>query len=292
MKKEKIEKKCRGCGQIFQDNIWFRPDGSQMGTYEKCQECRKKEEMLSEEQKLQVKLKEAISFQRDIWFDECNMPAGFALKNFDDFDSKLQPKAFKTIKNLHWKWGDGDDDPPKSLVLLSPGIYGLGKTHLVCALINQIIETDDKAVIVQKTYIRKKPCPVYYTSENLLLRRIRQTFNRDARNNFTEDYKETEEDIYQKLAKCDLLIIDDVGKVRPRDTTFLQGVYFNIIDQRYNESQPIILTTNLDFNQLEEHIGGACADRLVEMARKEGFIVMTGKSYRQRKATNDVPTKD
>jgi len=283
LKKELTETQCQECGCSFQDTIYFRADGSPMGTYAKCPDCREKEAQLSKEQRLQKDLKETIDSQEGIWRDECNVPSGFALKTFANFDTKLQPVAFKTVKNLQWHWGEGDDEQPKSLVLLSPGIYGLGKTHLVCALINQIIETDDKALIIQKTYIRKRPCPVFYISENVLLRRIRQTYSRNSKKDFTENYEETEEDVYKKLAKYDLLIIDDVGKVRARDMSFLQGVYFNIIDQRYNDCQPIILTTNLDYTDLEVHIGGACADRLLEMAGKEGFIVMRGTSYRKKK---------
>jgi len=295
LNKIETEVECSECGQTFQDNIWFLPDGSQVGPYKKCPACRKKERQLDKEQKLQLELKTATQDQQDIWLDECSMPDSFAVKAFEDFDAKLQPKAFKAVKNLPWRWQDGDgpngeDLPPKSLVLLSPGVYGLGKTHLVCALINQIIETEEKAVIIQKTRVKKLPCPVYFTSENKLLRRIRQTFNRNSRNDCTE---ETEEDIYTQLARYDLLVIDDVGKVRPRDLNFLQGVYFNIIDQRYTDSQPIILTTNLDLIELEEHIGGASSDRVREMAGQHGFIKMTGKSYRQRKDTNDkMPIKD
>jgi DNA replication protein DnaC len=43
---------------------------------------------------------------------------------------------------------------------------------------------------------------------------------------------------------------------------------------------PIIITTNLDVVRIEEHIGGACADRLVQMCGKN-FVRMTGKSYRE-----------
>ena len=297
MNKIATEVVCEECGQTFQDTIYCRQDGSQTNAYKKCPACREKEGRSNAEQKLQLQLKEAVQDQEGVWFDECSIPDAFALKTFEDFDAKLQPKAFKAVKNLQWQWQDGagkdgEDIPPQSLVLLSPSIYGLGKTHLVCALINQIIETEEKAIISQNTYIRKLPCPVYYTAENTLLRRIRQTFNRSNAHNDDKFYEETENDVYKKLARPDLLIIDDVGKVRPRDLNFLQGVYFNIIDQRYTDSHPIILTTNLDLSELEEHIGGACADRIREMAGSTGFIKMTGKSYRQRRDSDKLPVKD
>jgi len=160
----------------------------------------------------------------------------------------------------------------------------VGKTHLSCALINQICDTEEKAAISSDGHIYKHSCPVYFTTENELLLRIRKTYNKS---NEHEEDAETEDKIYAKLSRFQLLIIDDVGKVRPKDLTFLQGVYFNIIDDRYTNEMPIMLTTNLDLPALEEHIGGACADRLREMCGKENFIKMTGKSWRQ----NDVPAK-
>jgi len=118
-------------------------------------------------------------------------------------------------------------------------------------------------------------CPVHLTTEQKLLNRIRQTYNQ------RDEEGETEEDVFSALERFHLLIIDDVGKVRPRDYSFLQGVYFRIIDDRYTEEDNIILTTNLDLAELETHIGGASSDRLREMAGKQGFIKMTGKSERR-----------
>ena len=78
----------------------------------------------------------------------------------------------------------------------------------------------------------------------------------------------------------DVLILDDVGKTKPRDISFLQGVYFRIIDERYAGNKPIVLTTNLSLADLEAHIGGSCADRLNEMCGTENIVQMRGKTYR------------
>ena len=212
------------------------------------------------------------------WCDTAHMPKYFLNKNFNNFDRKLQPKAFDVAKQYHCDWPAGNS---QSLVFLSPGVYGVGKTHLVCSILNQLFDRVDKVVLTTEGHIRKLPCPAYFTSENELLRRIRQTFNRTNKNDHTEYYEETEQDVYSDLSKVSLLIVDDVGKVKSRDLTFTQSDYFNIIDERYSDDKPIILTTNLDYAELEEHIGGACADRLREMCGKDGFVKMTGKSYRQ-----------
>jgi len=107
----------------------------------------------------------------------------------------------------------------------------------------------------------------------VLLLRSRETYNNNG---------ETENAIYKELDDVPLLVIDDVGKKQHRDYNFVMGVYYRVIDARYTSQRPIILTTNLDFKELEEHVGGASADRIREMA--DGNIVkMTGQSYRKPK---------
>jgi len=246
----------------------MRADGSELPPDRLCPACKRKERERQDIERYKQDLEDAKELQLEKWFDECGVPGIFIEKSFADFESELQPKAFDAVKG----WMD------TSLVLLSPGVYGVGKTHLVCALAEHLLRTKDKAVFRPTSYsIQRLQCPVTFTTESKLLARIRNTFNRG------DDYEaETEAEVYKSLAKFPLLIIDDVGKVRPRDYSFLQGVYFNIIDDRYVNEQYIILTTNLDYTEIEEHIGGASADRLREMCGKNGFIKMTGKSYRRR----------
>lgn len=270
-------KKVCGCGKEYV--YWEYPGPNKViKGIELCRDCQEKERAKQRKVELEKELAKIIVEDVD-WWEDSHIPAYFFDKTFATFDRKIQPKAFDVVKNLHWQISE-DLTQGQSLVLLSPALYGVGKTHLVCALVNEIIETEDKAVICGERIVKHR-CPVYFTTENELLRRIRTTYDH-------KDGGETEEGIYRQLSHVDLLIIDDVGKVRPKDLSFLQGVYFNIIDQRYSDSQPIILTTNLDYDQLEEHIGGACADRLREMAGKN-FIKMTGTSYRQK--AKDVSAK-
>lgn len=201
------------------------------------------------------------------WFSELNLPQTFKDKSFDNFDKELHPAAYEYLINYK---------SINSVVIFSPGIYGLGKTHLVCALINKLLD-ESEAIIIGEPYNREipQPCPAQFVTEQQLLSRIRQSYNPRYSDS------ETENEVYDYFSKFPLLIIDDVGKVQPRDLSFLQLVYFNIIDDRYTNRKHIILTTNLSLNNLESYIGGACADRLREMCGKEGFIKMTGKSYRK-----------
>ncbi len=253
-----------------------------------CPNCRRLTEYRQLTSALFADLPLFQSKQLALWLEECNIPPHFRGKTFANFDRKLQPTAFGIMKNY-------DRESRESIVLLSPDLYGVGKTHLVAALINKTyLVPEDAACITQSEYIafnedgsyvniKKYPCPVYLAVENNLLSRIRATYNRHKE----DEDAETEEDVYRRLERYEMLIIDDVGKVRPRDYSFLQGVYFRIIDYRYSNGMPVILTSNLSLTELEAHIGGACADRLVEMAGKENFIVMTGKSYRGNKLKKD-----
>jgi DNA replication protein DnaC len=237
--------------------------------YKTCPACQQEEQWTIRRKESELLLPGVSGNVKDSWMDESGLPDLFRDKNFKDFDQKLQPAAYKTVSEFRGE----------SIVLSSPDLYGVGKTHLVAALVNKLIAMVEAARVEKDGTITKFHCPVFFITEPALLFRIRNTYNRNSQ---SETYQESEDDLYRKLLKYELLIIDDVGKVRPKDYNFLQGVYFRIIDECYTRQKPVILTTNLDFEHLEDHIGGACADRLREMAPRENFIRMSGKSYRHR----------
>lgn len=259
--------KCAGCGQDFETTIWVRNDGTELPPETLCNHCRKEKEHRDDIERYRQELEEARVEWRQAWRGQYGVEGIFLEKSFGNFKRELQPKAFDALKASNGE---------RSMVLASPDVYGNGKTHLVCALANNLIETRETAGFQEGSYLVEwRACPVYFTTESKMLARIRRTFNRGE-----DPRADTEDGIYNNLSRFNLLIIDDVGKVRPRDYSFLRGVYFNIVDDRYVKEQQLILTTNLEFKELEEHIGGASADRLREMCGKEGFIKMAGKSYR------------
>lgn len=218
---------------------------------------------------------------RERWEEHNTDNVLYADMTLEQFDKTRQLKAFETVSSYDW-----DADPAKSLVLFSPNCYGVGKTHLAKALVWKMIAMAKAATLLKNGDVKPLRCPVCFQTETLLLARIRATFNPHKADSGEwnvrgETYHETDDDIYNELEHCHLLIIDDVGKVRPKDSSFLQGVYYRIIDSRYIGGSPIMLTTNLDAKQLEAHIGGACADRLFTMCGPANFVKMIGKSYRR-----------
>lgn len=245
--------------------IYTKQDGSE-AREEMCEKCREAEDTAE-----YVTEKDQHSAQlRKQWQSEYGVEGIFLEKSFENFDRSLQPRAYDA---LH-KWNG------RSHVLMSPELFGVGKTHLVAALANRLVATVEPAYFEADSYhIRHRNCPARFTTESHLMSRIRATYGADR--------GPTDEAILSRLTVYTVLIIDDVGKVKPRDYSFLQSMYFRIIDDRYVLGKPIILTTNLTVDGFVEHIGEACGDRLREMCGRDGFIVMRGRSYRSHRKENE-----
>jgi DNA replication protein DnaC len=266
---------CAECGKEYEAKIPV-VNGEEKAYPLYCRDCTQKRRDDERRQAAFEELNRTKEIQRDLWFEDCNVPVKFASKTFSNFDSRLQPKAYTAVKAMAEAYCRNGVDNLRSLVLLSPDTYGVGKTHLCAALVNHVLESVEPAYFRKNSLtVVRRPLPVYFITEVELVARIRATFSFST--NHTGD--ETGETILEKLISYDLLVLDDCGKVQPRDPTFLQGVLFRLIDGRYARELPILLTTNLDYTELEAHIGGASADRLREMCG-DNFVRMTGKSYR------------
>lgn len=259
--------KCVDCGELFEQVVYIRPDDSEVAPDPRCRECSAEHERLERHAEHIRETQRISDERRDEWRAALSheLQDRFRAASFDSFDSKLQPAAFKALSS----WGG------QSLTIASPPkTYGVGKTHLVSALASRLVETMDAAVSVQG-YVVRLPRPVIFTTEPLLMDRIHATFS--------DGVREPVEQVYMELERVRLLIIDDVGKRRPRDPSFTEQVWFRIVDGRYKANRPLILTTNLLPSELEEHIGGAAADRMGEMCGQKGMVVMKGQSYRRQK---------
>ena len=256
---------CEECGKDFVGRIGSR-DGEDKVIPKLCSDCKEQQEEQEHYEELQKMLPAEMESQRLHWRESCNVPWKFRGSTFDNFLRSRQPKAYDVCKKY-----DPQAEPAESLLMLSVRQYGLGKTHLVCAIINREIATRDPARVIKGRGIVRYPCSGYFTTEVEILDRIKATFNNKE--------EETEQKIYRELTRNTLLVIDDIGKTRPKDYSFVQSVIFRIIDSRYVNEQPTIITTNLDYVDFEEHIGGACADRLREMCGAN-IVKLQGKSYR------------
>lgn len=153
---------------------------------------------------------------------DSGMKKRFLTRRFENFvqDTPGRKRAYRAAKEYadnfeaHQANGDG---------LYIEGTFGTGKTHLAAAIAIRLME-QGHAVI-------------FKTADDML-REIKATFD-EAGNG--------EEKVLDRLKKCELLVIDDIGKEQATDWSTAQ--LYAIINDRYECQRPVIITTN--FNETD-----------------------------------------
>ena len=190
-----------------------------------------------------------------------------ATKTFDSFDRSRQPAAYDVAVGF-------DLNPHRNKSLVFWGLNGVGKTHLALAIGNAILERRGTANI-----------PVLFVIFDEALDRIKSTFENGYEGHGEWHYIE-------RWTTIPVLILDEVGQEGrdkpPGDGDFTRRIGYRIIDGRYRNGLPIILTTNKSPNELCEWITQSAVDRLMEMG---AFIKMGGKSWRQDRRRTSSSTK-
>jgi DNA replication protein DnaC len=121
------------------------------------------------------------------------------------------------------------------------GSVGTGKTTLAMLVSRKAIEAGFTAAIY---------------SLPRLLARIRRTYDGEAGQLSYLQF-------FERLTSVDLLQIDDLGAEKRSDWVLEQ--LYAIVDERYASNRSIVVTTNLDVDQLEEQIGERTVSRLAEI---------------------------
>lgn len=172
-----------------------------------------KEERDSEEQ--EAKKTEALRLMRDRrqqGFPDAEMQSW----TFDR-DDNANPSLSKLARNYA-------DHFPEMLQmgkgLLLYGEVGTGKTFIGACIVNAVIDAG-------------------YTAQATNFGRIVNAVN--------SSYEDRQE-VYDELNSYDLLMIDDLAA--ERDTEYMQEIVFNVIDARARNRKPLIITTNLTGEEL------------------------------------------
>ncbi len=170
---------------------------------------------------------------------------------FESFEQRYRGAAYNIAK----KYAEEFDLGTK-YGLMFYGHAGSGKTHLAVAITKKIIE--EKQVLVKFVRIVD------------LLLEIRKTFDEN------ESWKaENESDLLRKYTFTPLLILDDIGSEKTTD--WVRQVLYQIIDERWIEQKPIIVTSNLTLDELEGRLGERIASRIAGMTK---LIEMQSHDYR------------
>ena len=139
-----------------------------------------------------------------------------------------------------------------NLILFGPS--GVGKTHLAIAIGRRLIELGTRVLFVKTTS---------------LVQQLQQAYQERALQSMLD-----------KLAKYDLLILDDIGYEKKTESE--TSVLFDLIADRY-ETRSILLTANQPFDKWEtifpnQAMAVAAIDRLVHHAT---IINIDEQSYRK-----------
>lgn len=177
---------------------------------------------------------------------QSNLGKRFSTRTFENFEPSDNSRAYEVCKRyVDLKAYDGEKN---GLILC--GSYGTGKTHLAAAISNQLIN---------------QGVSVLFDTYGGHLEKLKAEFNAGGSPKYLS-----------LMRNVDMLVLDDVGK--ERQTEWSQSILFDVVNHRYEDMKPIIITSNFNSKQLEEYFGEACYSRLIETCNA---VVTQGKDKRR-----------
>lgn len=145
---------------------------------------------------------------------------------------------------------------PADMVLT--GAPGTGKTHLAAAILRELVR---ESKIRGKETARFVPVPE-------LLAEIRASYRDDGPD---------ERDILDKYSQLPYLVLDDLGA--EKSTEWSITTLYLIIDRRYRDMRPTVVTTNLTLDQIAKTLSERISSRLASGK----VIEIKGEDYRMKR---------
>jgi len=219
----------------------------------------------------------------DIVLNNYRMYSGLKKRQYNYYLNSTSPvegqeQAFEAIELFTEKFIY--DEKPVGLLLV--GGVGSGKTFMVSSVANNIIDTikitDSEEKNVDEIPL-KEGYSFWYRGYGRLDSPVQFISIVDLMNQLKASFKDPDsglqEMIMKRIKAVDLLILDDMGAEKSSD--WIRETLFEIIDYRYNERLPILVTTNCTPEELKQQIGARNFDRLREMC---ALVSITAKSQR------------
>lgn len=139
---------------------------------------------------------------------------------------------------------------PLGWIVLQGGV-GCGKTHLAAAIANAVVAGDTAA---------------YFETAPDLLDRLRAHFGDSEEHNFTE--------AFERIRNAPLLVLDDLGT--ENQTPWAVEKLFQILNYRYTNRLPTVITTNVPLDRIEARIRSRMQDDNLSL-----LIEIKAPDYRQ-----------
>jgi len=189
------------------------------------------------------------------FYKNANIPIRFKQKTLSNFVGKeSKEKAKKLVLDN------------KSVFIT--GSWGLGKTHLGIALLMEWFANtlqNEEQIDGNYKIVCSRGFPLFLPATELFLR-LKNSFDTKT---------ETEKDILDSLDRKDLLMLDDLGTDKVSEWS--KQIIYTLIDRRYRNVKPIIITSNLSLKEIADVYDGRVASRLIEMG---GVIDLKGRDKR------------
>lgn len=191
-------------------------------------------------------LEEKLKFDVENFHYKNKTPDDFSSKTFDNFvKSEKNTEQFKLVSS----WNPSDD-----FGLLMTGPSGVGKSHLLAATVNKIINIKKQEVLdAHETmddykmahHLKFISCKYFTVSEFL---------NLVKKSNF---------DLPSDLNSVDLIFLDDLGAENTTDWS--REILFRLFDGMIAKKQKLVLTTNLSLNEIKEKLHERISSRILEL---------------------------
>ncbi|MGI5824839.1 MAG: ATP-binding protein [Bacillota bacterium] len=189
--------------------------------------------------------------------NRANLPRALQSMTFENFDLSYYPaneipNLNHTVKNSYLSYAANAKKQAEEFVksilnssnasgiqgLMFQGQVGSGKTHLAAAIANQLISNNKQILFLV--------VPDF-------LDEIRMSYG---------NYGEFNElNLMNKAKNTEVLILDDLGAHNFSEWT--KNKLFSLINHRINSELPMIITTNLDLNELKDILGERIISRIV-----------------------------
>lgn len=247
--------RCQYCGRELKERRMNIKIGEMFSSvnigFEKCDCDEAQRNFELQKQKIEQEKKQKIEYERlervNKLYAKSGMPIRLKGYTFSNF---------KVTKDNQKQWLKAQEYAQNCLKnntyssLFIAGKVGVGKTHLASSIANIFIQAER---------------PVIFGTLINLLGQIKDSYKNDS---------ETEGDIIHKYSTIPLLIIDDLGKEKPSEWTLEK--LFTIINNRYENNLPVVITTNYNRAQLTERLSNGNNDIIAESIISRLYAMCNG----------------
>lgn len=204
-----------------------------------------------------------------------SMPYGSNGKTFDAFlcENERQKKLLDTCRKASEKIRNGS-----FLTLCLLGSYGIGKTHLSWAIMDDVIRNGVKTIVNKYMQKEEPKMEVFYVGMSARYNLIPELVERyQAAKSFSS--KENMMDVIRHATDSDLVVLDEIG--RSFNPNLEKEVLYRVFNECWLSKKSVIAVSNMKFQEFAHHLGGATMDRLKDSAVFPDLETM--ESFRGRK---------